>query len=119
MTAVARHGIVLNPFAFGLFSFQVWSHKVMRWLVPWFLVGLLCATAVLSRTGQAFWLLLVAQIGAVLLFVLVSALPFLRRWGAIRLFYYFGQVNLALAMAGVQFMFGRRIVMWDPSRRRS
>ena len=34
ITAVARHPEVLNPFRMGLFAFQVWSHKIMRWFIP-------------------------------------------------------------------------------------
>jgi len=37
MSAVAALREVLNPFRFGLFAFQVWSHKVMRWMVPLFM----------------------------------------------------------------------------------
>ncbi|PTB98769.1 glycosyl transferase [Marinobacter sp. Z-F4-2] len=37
-TALARHPEVLNPFRFGLFAWQVFSHKLMRWAVPWFLL---------------------------------------------------------------------------------
>ncbi len=38
ITAIARHPEVLNPFSMGLFAFQVWSHKIMRWGVPWFML---------------------------------------------------------------------------------
>ena len=60
MTAISRHPEVLNPVQMGLFAFQVWSHKIMRWGVPWFL--LLFATLTLALAGEglvyrvAFWL---------------------------------------------------------------
>jgi glycosyltransferase involved in cell wall biosynthesis len=42
ITAIARHPEVLNPFRMGMFSFQVWSHKIMRWGVPWFMAIFCC-----------------------------------------------------------------------------
>ena len=49
ITAIARHPEVLNPFRMGLFAFQVWSHKIMRWGVPWFMAGFLLLTLILDR----------------------------------------------------------------------
>src|SRR4029079_484783 len=37
MAGLATMRAVLNPLTHGLFAFQVGSHKLMRWLVPWFL----------------------------------------------------------------------------------
>ena len=34
ITAIARHPEVLNPYRMGMFAFQVWSHKIMRWDSP-------------------------------------------------------------------------------------
>jgi hypothetical protein len=41
----------------------------------------------------------------------------LRRISVVRLAYYFVQVNIALAMAGVMTLAGKRIVVWTPSAR--
>ena len=29
------HRGLLNPFKYGLFAWELWSHKLIRWLVPW------------------------------------------------------------------------------------
>ena len=39
---------VLNPFKYGLFSFEVVSHKLMRWLVPVFLVCIVFCSGILA-----------------------------------------------------------------------
>ncbi len=47
----------LNPFRFGVFAFTLFSHKVMRWLAPAFLLGALLsalATIESSRYLAAF-----------------------------------------------------------------
>lgn len=117
MTAVAVMREVLNPFRYGLFSFQVWSHKVMRWLVPAFMALLLVSSAVLAGAHPVYALALAAQgLGYGVVFAAHVA-PRLRGFALVRLAYFFVQVNLALGRAGLDFMRGRRIVTWDPSAR--
>jgi cellulose synthase/poly-beta-1,6-N-acetylglucosamine synthase-like glycosyltransferase len=117
MTAVITLAEVLNPLRYGVFSFQVWSHKVMRWLVPWFLLGLFIASWVLSDAGRfyraAFW----AQCAAYAAVLFAHWLPAVRSFAPLRLGYYFAQVNLALAAAAVKLVAGKRIVVWNPSTR--
>ena len=58
MTGLSRHKDVLNPIKFGLFSYQVWGHKVMRWGVPWFMFGALVSNLfLLSKAFYIFTLL--------------------------------------------------------------
>src|SRR5690606_4400742 len=62
MTALARHKEVLNPQRFGLFAFQVFAHKLMRWLVPWFLIGLFIITALIAHESALYSLALLLQL---------------------------------------------------------
>lgn len=60
------HRGLLNPFKYGLFAWKLWSHKLIRWLVPWggvlVIVGLvLLAPSVL----WARWALALAGLGVV------------------------------------------------------
>jgi glycosyltransferase involved in cell wall biosynthesis len=117
MTALFSLPEVLNPAKYGLFSFQVWSHKVMRWLTPWFLLGLLLLSVL--RSHEAAWILwlLYAQLvgyGAVLA---AHWLPMLRRLMPLRIAYYFVQASAAIAVAGVRYLLGERVVVWEPSTR--
>ena len=61
ITAIARHPEVLNPFRMGLFAFQVWSHKIMRWGVPWFMAIFLLLTLILQGYGLIYTLALWVQ----------------------------------------------------------
>lgn len=47
------HGRLLNPFRYGVFSVLLWSHKLIRWLVPWALVA--CVAAVIPLAASAWW----------------------------------------------------------------
>lgn len=117
MTGLARHPDVLNPVRFGLFSFQVFSHKLMRWGVPWFLLALLVITLVLANDGWVYTLALVAQA----VFYGIAAWGHWGRGGrengAVRLVYFFVQVNLALADSAIRYFKGTRMTTWKPSAR--
>jgi hypothetical protein len=117
MAALARIPEVLNPFRYGLFAFQVWSHKVMRWLVPWFLLAAFVANLLLLRQGGIYALLFVVQCIGYGLVGATHVLPQLRRFGPLRITYYFLQANVALAQAGVRFVSGERVTVWEPSVR--
>ena len=117
MTAVAVLREVLNPLRYGLFSFQVWSHKVMRWLVPAFMALLLVASIALAPVHPLYAGALAAQVVGYALVLAAHLVPALRAIAPVRLAYFFVQVNLALGRAGLDFLRGRRIVTWDPSAR--
>ena len=45
---------LLDPFRFGVFAWMLWSHKLMRWLVPWALaVGGLAVAVAAIESGVA------------------------------------------------------------------
>ena len=117
MTGLARLAQVLNPLRYGRFAFQVWSHKVMRWLVPWFLLGTLISSAALHQAGGIYRLVLWVQVVGYALIALAHSATRFRDIGPVRIAYYFFQANLALADAAVQFAAGKRVVVWNPSVR--
>lgn len=117
MAGLARLSGVLNPFVHGVFAFQVLSHKLMRWLVPWFLLGFFAASAVLYQAGALYRLAFWSQVAGYLVVALAHLAARAREISVVRIAYYFVQANLALAHAGVMFARGKRIVVWDPSVR--
>ncbi len=117
MTALARHPEVLNPFKYRLFAFQVLSHKIMRWLEPWFLVGLLGVTTALSPTHGFFTFCLIAQLTFYGTALMAHYKESLTNIGPIKLTYFFVQVNLALLDASLKFLTGTRMTTWKPSAR--
>jgi len=117
MAAVVEKPEVINPFKLGFFAFQVISHKLMRWLVPWFMLILLASSFFVYVHGPFYMLVFWSQV----LFYLVAAMgmfmPKLREHTFFKLPFFFVQVNLALADAGIRFLRGKRITMWEPSKR--
>ena len=117
MTAVWELREALNPLRYGLFSLQVWSHKILRWLVPVGLVLALGASAVLAYDSTLYrWLLALQLAGyAAALLGLVSGGA--RRLMPLRIALYFFMANMATAAALWDFLRGVRIVTWNPSQR--
>lgn len=117
ITAVARNPDVLNPFRYGLFAWQVWSHKILRWAVPIFLVGLLLTSAVLAHTGGLYAAAFAGQVAFYGIALGAHIVGGARKVGIIRLVYFFVQSNLGILEAILRFAAGQRMVTWQPSRR--
>ncbi len=115
MAALAAYAHLLNPRRAGVFALFLWSHKLMRWLVPFFLVAMLVANAMLLAEPLYRW------IGASqAAFYAVGALALAgvgTRTKAGKFAGYFINVNAAIALAWGQFLRGRRQEIWAPSQR--
>ena len=120
--ARSLHGLrseagVLNPFAHPGFALQVFSHKVLRWLVPLFLLCALVSSGLLCREQPyrgLFW----AQVVFYLLALAGNLAP---SWlGRLGLFYipaHFCAINLGALTGMLQFLAGNRYTVWQPIKR--
>ncbi|WP_331344879.1 glycosyltransferase family 2 protein [Cellvibrio sp. UBA7661] len=117
MTGLSRHSEVLGFGKFGFFSFQVISHKLMRWLTPWFLLALFLTNALIADNGLFYFLTFLGQLMFYGVAVVAHFLPNLQSVSLIKLVYFFVQVNIALLDAGVKFIAGQRMTTWKPSAR--
>lgn len=107
---------VLNPGAHFFFAFQMFSHKLLRWLVPvWLLVVL--AVNIPLATSALYGLLLALQVAFYGLAALGLLLP--KRLGRYWLFYvpaYFAATNWGTLLGVLNFLTGRRDRVWQPAR---
>ncbi|WP_336143078.1 MULTISPECIES: glycosyltransferase [unclassified Marinobacter] len=117
LTAAARHKEALNPFKFRWFAFQLWSHKILRWAVPWFLVLLAICTLLLAYRGGIYSLAMLCQLAfyAIVVFGYFSSSH--RDKTVVKIPYFFVQVNVAIAHATLRFLRGERMTVWSPSKR--
>ena len=111
-------GDVLNPFKVKVFAWQVWSHKVLRWLVLPFVsmaaLGCLAAYPLgwLYQVGAWGFLgsLILAGVGAV-------APPCLGPISRLtHIIFYFYLVNLAALLGVLRALAGRVEAVWVPER---
>jgi cellulose synthase/poly-beta-1,6-N-acetylglucosamine synthase-like glycosyltransferase len=75
ITTLGHHLGLLNPVAYGFFAFELFSHKLLRWLVPLFLLCALVTNAILATASPFYLTLLCLQVGFYGL-SLVSIVPF-------------------------------------------
>lgn len=108
---------VLNVLRYGRFSFEVFSHKVMRWATPWFLLAALGINIALARQSSLYRSLLVIQVALYLAPVASRLVPGLRKISLARLSIYFVEVNVAILHAAILTLSGRTILTWEPSKR--
>ena len=112
-----RNRSVLNPFRSGFYAVQLWSHKLMRYLVPVFLIAIFFASAFLAPRNAFYAVVFVIQV-AFYLAALVSWI--LEKLGVtfslLALPQYFVITNLASLIAFVKFLAGERYTRWEPSR---
>ncbi len=117
MNALRIRRAVLNPFRYGRLSFEVFSHKIMRWATPWFMMGAFGVSVLLAVRSPAFRIVLAAQIAFYLLPLMSRLVPRLCRIRLARLGAYFVEVNVAMAHAALLTLSGRTILTWEPSKR--
>ena len=116
-TDLWRHRAMLNPFREGFYAIQLLSHKVMRYFVPFVLLGMLVTSGVLAIESAEFRWIFVAQILGYLAALVAWLLESMGlRLGLLALPQYFVLANLASVVAFYQFLRGERYARWDPIR---
>jgi len=107
---------LLNPFKYGFASFQLFSHKVLRWLVPFFVIILFFANLALLGTG--FYNVVFAFQVLLYIFAILGWIVdhFNIKVKLFSLPLYFCVVNLASAVGLVKTIGGGKHIIWETSR---
>lgn len=118
--AMTRLRYLLNPFRYGILTFQYFSHRVLRWtLAPLFLPLILVANIMLAITGIPFFkFVLFLQ----LVFYFMAIVGYLLRDRKIPIPgffvpYYFSVMNLAVYAGFWRFIHGKQSVVWEKAKR--
>ena len=121
INALVRRARMLNPFRYGFFSFQLFSHKVLRYLVPELLLVIFASGLWLALRGGAAAPVYRALTVAQLALYFTAAVGWVRQKLGLRLPlvhipFYFLVVNLAALWALVLYLRGERKVTWTTVR---
>ena len=108
---------LLNPFRYGLFSWQLVSHKLFRWLVPVAMLVLLISNFFLWRSGPFYRLCLTSQLAVYISGLVALTAGGFARWKPVKLAGYFLLGNAATLMAWFYFLSGEKFVSWQPTQR--
>lgn len=106
-----RH--LFNPFKYGLFSLQLISHKLLRYLAFIPLLIVFISNGLITGEGAFYSSLFVLQI----IFYGAAAFVALNDGTKNRILglaHYFCLINIASAMAFLKFIKGEKIVLWKP-----
>ncbi|MDH3380814.1 MAG: glycosyltransferase family 2 protein, partial [Gammaproteobacteria bacterium] len=111
---------LLNPFRFGLFAWQLISHKLLRWLAPLFLTTLVVTNILLLNSKPVYSIAIAIQ-AAFYCLAIVGAILQKRADLAPALYvpYYFCLVNIASARGIVEAYVGRTYTTWSTARGKS
>jgi len=117
-SGLMKNKIVLNPFKFGFYSLEVLSHKLLRWLIPFFI--LIAATGIIVLAQMKIvvfqWLLL---LGILFIWSILSG-KLLKNSSAcpsiLLIPYYFYLVNINSMKGVLQSLRGEVQITWSTPR---
>jgi cellulose synthase/poly-beta-1,6-N-acetylglucosamine synthase-like glycosyltransferase len=118
LTVFFRNMEFMNIYKYGVFSYQLFCHKLLRWLVPFFMIILFVVNIPLALVSNKYFALLLAQslfygVGIFSLFLdLYSS-----KWIIIKIPIYFITVNASILVAWFRYLTGQRVLIWTPSER--
>lgn len=106
---------ILNINKFKLYSWQLFSHKLLRYFVFLFLILLFSSNLFLLNEGGFFILLFSLQSIFYLFALLGFALDRLKfKTKLFYIPYYFSLINCAAGIAFIKFLFRKKQIMWQP-----
>ena len=115
LAVLAANLRMLNPWRFGLFAWQLASHKLCRWLVPFAMIVALATSAILASASPLYLGLCAAQVT----FYGAALAGIFRPSPRLRIPSFFVAANVAVLVAWCRFACGERMVTWHPSQRAS
>jgi len=117
MSAIDRYRQVLNLRRHSMYAFQMISHKVLRYAVPFFLIAAFISNLFLINSSQIYLLSFSIQTA----FYFAALVGFIGErmqmsLGPLALPYYFVMANAASFVAFLKYVRGEAHVVWEPVR---
>lgn len=113
LRGLKANSAVLNPFRTGAVAISVWSHKLLRWMVPYFLT-LMLVTNLFLLHSPLYWVLLCGQLA--FYGVAIAGLSKLRVGFPWSVAASFCLVNFAALVGSLHFVRGGTTGRWKPAR---
>lgn len=135
ISVLMRNLSLLNPVKYGLFSWQLFSHKLCRWFVPFLLISAFISNLIIMFNSVPLFLIFILQSSfySLALFYYYWQPPSLQtskpssrntlrainsHLSAIsKLCYFFIIVNTSIFAAWLKYIRGERATFWEPSKR--
>ena len=97
----------------GFAAFVLWSRKIIRWFVPFLLIGMIMTSLLLA--GESSYFMIVVLLEAVFAMLVIVGFILERldvNAGVIGLPYYFAAMNAALLLGFFRFLFRMQLPTW-------
>ena len=117
MTCFFKNLEMLNAFKFGFFSYQLFCHKLLRWLVPFFLISFFVSNMFLITESSFYLFVIISQVIFYVLCFLCHIKIISLRFVWSKIPYYFVMSNIAITHAWFDFLRGVRLHTWQPTTR--
>lgn len=117
LVVLFAHLHLLNVFRYGIFSWQLISHKLFRWLLPFAFLGALISNILLWNAGTFYKVFLLMQLAGCLAGSLSNAGGVLAKLAVFKLAGFIVVGNVATLIAWWTFCRGEKLVTWEPTRR--
>lgn len=119
LRAIFSHSELLNPFKYHIFSFELISHKLLKFLTPFLLLFILLVNMllVLGHQGNIYLLTLLIQILCYFMAWLgqkQTKVVLLSKLGSY--FSTFAMVNIAIMAGWLKYIKGETYTTWNPNR---
>lgn len=115
---IARREL-LNPFRYGFYAIQLFSHKALRRVIVYPLILLFFVNAFVWQAGLFYQLMMIGQLafyGLGFIGMLLDGTRF-RRVKIFTIPFYFCLVNAAVLVATINIARGQQIKRWEPQRK--
>jgi len=118
LRAIFNYRLLLNPFKYPIFSFEVFSHKLMKFTAPFWMILIFMANVYLAATGILFYQFVMAL---QIFFYLFAFIGFFKKkdggiWRLFDLSFSYFMVNLAYAVGWFKYFSKETYTYWVPER---
>jgi cellulose synthase/poly-beta-1,6-N-acetylglucosamine synthase-like glycosyltransferase len=107
---------LFKPWRHPWIAFQLISHKVMRWMIPFFLLGAYLSSA-FAGGGRWIQLTLLLQTAFYAIALVSLWIPLHRAWKLLGIPLYFCTINAAALLSVIELCRGRKYVVWQTVRK--
>ncbi len=114
---VMRLKPILNPFRYGFYSFQMFNHKLMRWLIPIAFFACLVTNILLVNVNLLYQFLLVFQISFYVSALSAFMFKSLEKNTLFKIPFFLVMVNTSIIVAWYKYFCGEKYVSWERTER--
>ena len=108
---------IMNVFRYPFYSVEIISHKLGRWVVPFFMLWAFVTNIFLAGQSLFYYITMIAQAAFYVIAILAFIAPGFKSIMPVRIVYFFTMANASILWAWVRYLGGEMYESWEPSKR--